>query len=422
VSHPVNPCTIRATPRSQGKARPEGNGAPLARGKTPHWLLGAAPFGRVLAGVLLVLCMGTFSACTLPVKNKTLGFLYSYDSVLRDYKAGHIMEARDEVLHMNKSRPDYANARALLKKKIEPARLRLLRHYANAAKRAEKAGTWFRAKTLYAQAANFSISNATLLKKARSMDLRMRQARMDKLIIQRRKEDAQLLNSLNQYDTPKGLSPTDAAFSRQRDKLEHWMLFRARKAYFAAKREMRKGYPEVAYVEIESFRRLRHDSRNGRILMEKIRKVLPKGLRIPPFDKSIVKVRPAATPKTITAAAIRELVKKREWMKARRYTVIYRREGGKHSDRFMRTIEKNIDRQAASAFKAGRIAFRLEKLDKAVQHWQRAVTLRPDNTEYVHSLNRALQLQERLRILRSEADTGNSHEKTLGKKAKTPSE
>jgi len=373
-------------------------------------------------GLLLVLCMGAFSACALPVRTQTLGFLYGYDSVLRDYKAGHIMEARDTVLHMDKSRPDYANAKVLLKKKIEPARLRLLRHYVNAAKLAEKAGTWFRAKALYAQAANFSINNTALLKKAHSMDLRMRQARMDKLIIQRRKEDTQLLNSLNQYDTPKGLSPKDASFSRQRDKLEYWTLFRARKAYFAAKRELRKGYPEVAYVEIESFRRLRHDSHKGRILMEKIRKALPKGLRIPPFDKSIVKTRPAVIPKTITTAAIRELVKKREWMRAKRYTIIYRREGGKHSDRFLQIIEKNMSREASAAFKAGRIAFRLEKLDKAVEHWQRAVTLRPDNTEYVHNLRRALRLQERLRILRSEADTGNNHEKIPVEKIMIPPE
>ncbi len=367
-------------------------------------------------GLLLVLCMGTFSACTLSVKSRTLAFLYGYESVLRDYKAGRIMEARDTVSHMDKSRPDYANARALLKEKIEPARLRLLRHYVNAANRAEEAGTWSRAKALYAQAASFSISNAALLKKARSMDLRMRQIRMDKLIIQRRKEDEQLLNSLNQYDAPKGLPPQDAPFSRQREKMKDWMLSRARDAYLAAKREMREGYPEVAYVEIESFNRLQPDSDKGKTLMGEVKKALPKDLHVRPVDQPMAKRRPVTTPKTVSAAAIRKLIKNDEWLKAKRYVVVYQREGGKHADRFLRTIEKNLDRQAASAFKAGRIAFRLEHLDQAVEHWRQAVALRPGNTEYAHSLRRAQQLQERLRILRSKADTDNNHEKTLGKK------
>jgi tetratricopeptide (TPR) repeat protein len=114
-------------------------------------------------------------------------------------------------------------------------------------------------------------------------------------------------------------------------------------------------------------------------------------------------------------------VKKREWMKAKRYAVIYRREGGKHSNRFLQIIEKNMLREAATAFKAGSIAFRLEHLDQAVEHWRQAVALRPENMEYAHSLNRALQLQERLRILRSEADTANNHEETSPRKVITPS-
>jgi len=378
---------------------------------------------RLLAirGWVMILCLSFFSACTLSaVKISPMSFLYGYESALRDYKAGRIMEARNTVLHMDKSRLGYADARALLKKKIDPARLRLLRHYVRAAKRAEKSKTWFRAKALYEQAASFSISNAALLKKAHSMDLHMRQVRMDKLIIQRRKEDAQLLNSLTQYDAPKGLPPQDAPFSRQREKIKDWVLSRARDARLAAKREMRKGYPEVAYVEIESFNRLRPDSGKGKALMGEIRKSLPKNLHIRPVDQPLAEISHATTPKTVGTAAIRKLINNGEWLKAKRYAVVYQREGGKHADRFLKTIEKNMDRQAASAFKAGRIAFRLEHLDQAVEHWRQAVTLRPGNTEYTHSLNRALQLQERLRILRSEADAGSAHEETPDKKAIIP--
>jgi len=365
-------------------------------------------------GLMLLLCLVAFSACSLSLKTQTTGFLYGYKSVLRDYKAGRIMEARNTVLHMDKSRPDYADARALLRKRIEPARLRLLRHYVGAANRAEKAGTWFRAKALYDQAASFSISNAALLKKAHGMDLRMRQIRMNKLIIQRRKEDALLLNSANQYDAPKGLSPNDEVFFRQRQRLGNRLRYRARSAYLAAKRAMREGFPEVAYVEIESFRRLRPDAVNGKILMKEIRKTLPGNLRIPPIDQPIAKTPPPAS-KHATAKVLQKLMNKGEWLKARRYAIVYRRKDGKGANRFLRTIKKNLDRKAAAAFKAGRIAFRLERLDQAVEHWRRAVELRPDNTEYTHSLNRALQLQERLRILRSAADTETGTKKIPSK-------
>lgn len=379
---------------------------------------------RLLAmrGWVMLLCLSSFSACTLSaIKISPMSFLYGYESALRDYKAGRIMEARNTVLHMDKSRLDYTDARALLKKKINPARLRLLRHYVRAAKRAEKSEIWFRAKALYEQAASFSISNAALLKRARSMDLRMRQIRMDKLIIQRRKEDAQLLSSLTQYDAPKGLPPQDAPFSRQRERMKDSLLSRAKDANLAAKREIREGYPEVAYVEIESFNRLRPDSAKGKILMREIKKTLPRGLHVQPVAQPIAKISPATTPKTISAATIRKLIKKSEWLKAKRYAVVYQREGGEHADRFLKTIERSMDRQAASAFKAGRIAFRLEHLDQAVEHWRQAVALRPENMEYTHSLDRALQLQERLRILRSEAGTANNHEETPPKKVITPS-
>jgi len=53
VSSLIERHTIRATPRNQGEAQPEANGAPLARDATLHWFLGVAPFGQALAGVRL---------------------------------------------------------------------------------------------------------------------------------------------------------------------------------------------------------------------------------------------------------------------------------------------------------------------------------------------------------------------------------
>jgi len=355
-----------------------------------------------MCGLMLTLCLGFFSACSMSVKNQNPGFLYGYDSVLRNYKAGRIMKARNAVLHMDKARPDYADAKALLRKKINPARRRLLRFYTRAAKRAEKSRIWFRAKALYEQAASFSIHNAALRKKVRILDVRIRQIRMNKLLTQRRREDAQFLNALNHIHAPKGLSPTDKPFARLQTRLENQRLYRARNAWLAAKRELREGYPEAAYVEIESFHRLRPAMKKGDILMSDIRKTLPKGLHIPLNRSATHMMRHGTVPRKVAAEAIRDLIKKGKWLDAKRYAIAYQRQDGKHADRFLKTIEKNMAAQAAAAFKAGRMAFRMEHLDKAVQYWHRAVALRPDNAEYQRSLNRTMQLQERLRILRNE--------------------
>jgi len=279
----------------------------------------------------------------------------------------------------------------------------LLRHYAAAARRAEQAGQWYRAKALYAQAAGFSTRPGKLREKARAMDVRMRQIRMDRLIAIRRKDDARLLALLDRFDVPKGLSPKDAPFRRAREAAEDRVLARARAAWLAAKRELREGYPEVAYVEAESFRRLRPDAEQGKRLLRDIRKALPRGVRIPPVRTTRQPVHRVKPPLTVTAKDIQALIRRGDWIKARRYALIYRREGGKGAERYLAVIEKRMKTEAAQAFKAGSIAFRLEKLDKAVEHWKRAVALAPRNDEYVQSLNRALQLQERLRILREES-------------------
>ena len=354
--------------------------------------------------VAALLCLALLGGCSLSnLRHSAVGFLGSYESALRAYQSGDIMAARKIVLRMDPSRPDYADARKLLKRKIEPARLRLLRHYAAAARRAEKAGQWYRARTLYEQAAGFSTSPKALLDKARRMDVRMRQIRLERLIAIRRKDDAHLLALLDQFDAPKGLSPKDEPFARAREAIEDRVLARARQAWLAAKRALREGYPEVAYVEAESFHRLRPDAEKGKRLLDEVRKALPKGLRIPPMRKAERPTHRIKPPRTVTAKTIRDLIRKGDWLKARRYALIYQREDGKGADRYLAIIEKKMKAEAAQAFKAGRIAFRLEKLDKAVEHWKRAVALQPRNAEYVQSLNRALQMQERLRLLRGES-------------------
>ncbi len=389
----------------------------------------AMPAWRPLA---LLACMALLGGCGLPAfKHAATGFSASYESALRAYQSGDIMAARKIVLRMDPSRPDHADARKLLKQKIEPARLRLLRHYLSAARRAERAGLWYRARTLYERAAGFSTRPKALLDKARRVDVRMRRIRMERLIAIRRKDDAHLLGLLDQFDVPKGLPPGDEPFARAREAIEDRVLARARAAWLAARRALRDGYPEVAYVEAESFHRLRPDARKGKRLLDEARKALPKGLRIPPMRKVRRRTHRVKPPRTVTASAIRELMRKGEWLKARREALIYRREDGKGADHFLAIIGKKIKAEAARAFQAGRVAFRLEQLDKAVEHWKRAVALQPHNAEYAQALNRALQMQERLRLLRgasrgepgsmerveSGRSVGGAHGKGVGKPA-----
>jgi len=119
-----------------------------------------------------------------------LGFLNTYEAALSDYKQGRIMTSRSRILAMDKKRDDYSQAVKLLKRKGEPARLRLLRHYNTKAKAAERAGKWSTAMDLYRPAAHHSTKPASLDKQRERMELKMRQARKDSLLTQRRYEDS----------------------------------------------------------------------------------------------------------------------------------------------------------------------------------------------------------------------------------------
>lgn len=356
---------------------------------------------------LLVLVISSLPACVTWDKAKKGFFLSSYESVLNDYKHGRIMEARKMALRFDKSHPDYRKVRRLLKRRIEPARRRLLAHYTRKAEASESQGKWFRAKQFYEQAINFSPASRKLPAKAAKMGLKIRQQRLDTMIIQRRKEDAAMVAWLNAYETPKGLDPRDKPFLRKSEQSRRLIKDRAKFAYREARQYLRQGYPEVAYVEIESYLRLQPGSSKGKELRQKIRKALPRGLRIPAFSATRPgagqPTKPIDVPKTVSAKDVRELLKKGEWLKARKYAQVYRREGGKGAESLLKEVEARIDKEAEAAFKAGRIAFRLEKLDLAVKHWTKAVRLRPNNPVYIENLRRAQQLMERLRILREEA-------------------
>lgn len=360
-----------------------------------------------------MLVMVLFSGCaglidpSVAGKNPALSFLNSYESALNDFEKGRVMLARERVLAMDKSRDDYPAALKLLKTKIDPARLRLLGHYTTKARLAERAGKWSRAMTFYAQAAGLNTTPKALNDKRDEMELKMRQLRMDRLIEQRREEDSKLLAWLNAYEPPKGVDSLDDAFSRAREHAQDYLEDRASLAYREANRFLDKDLPELAYVEAESYIRLAPDSDRGDRLMADIKEELPKGIRLSSNKRGGTRPslsRRSAVPETVKREQILELIRQDDWVKAKKFALVYRREGGKGADLLLKQIETSTENEAASYFARGRVAFRQEQLQKAIDYWEKAVTLMPEKGEYVSALQRARQLQDQLRVLR---DTGS---------------
>ena len=332
-------------------------------------------------------------------------FLNTYEAALKDFNQGRIMTSRARIMAMDKAREDYSQALKLLKQKVEPARLRLLRHYNTKAKAAERSGRWSQAMELYGQAADHSTLPAPLIQRRNRMELKMRQLRMDSLLVQRRAEDSALLAWQEAYEPPKGLSPKDAVFERAREHAQDMIEDRASLVYREARRYKSKDQPEIAYIEAESYLRLEPDSDRGKQLMVEIKDAMPKGLRIASTKVVRSKLSKRSTlPDSVTLAQVKELVRKGEWIKAKKFALVYRREGGKDADRLLKQIQVNLEKEAASLFTRGRLEFRRERLNEAVRFWEQAVALMPENVEYVDALRRAQQLQERLQVLKSESE------------------
>jgi len=338
-------------------------------------------------------------------KGASFGF-NTYESAKRDFEQGRIMEARARVLAMDKKRDDYADAKRLLDKQIEPARLRLLRHYKALASSAEKNGDWSKAMDLYEQAASFSTEPNALRSNRDDMEMKMRQARLERLLDQRRQLDAAWLAAAEKVDAPKGVDPKDEVVERERRLFADALENRADDAYDEAGRYLRKGLPEVAYVEAESHLRLQPDSERGKKLMAEIQSAMPKAISVPAMKSSPVRTKTVSPvlPKSVTEAQIRELMDKGDWIAAKKYALVYRREGGKDAPSLLKQIQDQLEAKAAEHYNRGRFEFRREHLQAAIDEWSKAVALVPENPEYVESLRRAQQLQDRLKLLR---DTGS---------------
>ncbi|MDQ6954564.1 MAG: hypothetical protein Q9M20_03885 [Mariprofundaceae bacterium] len=334
-------------------------------------------------------------------KASSLAFLNSYDMALQDYQAGKIMEARARVLAMDAKRENYKRAQTLLKNNIDPARIRLLRHYKAKAKKAAKKRQWSKAIDFYQQTAEFSAKPEIFLTYAKSIHLKMRQTRISALLKQRRIEDKAWQIWARSYKPPRGISNSDVVFSRMQNFIKDDLEERSNRAYREARRYLNKSMPDVAYIEIESYLRWHPESEKGQRLLTDIREAMPKGLVLKSTKlKATAQKTHSKTKKQIRKSDISRLMKAGEWLKAKDAALSYQRYAGNNADKLLKSIRIGLTKAAASLFTQGSVAFRKEHIDEAVKLWEQSVIMQPDNSEYLDALLRATQLQERLHLLR----------------------
>jgi len=355
--------------------------------------------GHYAAMLLLLLASGCTGLKVSP-EWSSLGFMRGYEAALHDFNSGRVMEARERVLAMDRKDPDYARAQVLLRKRIEPARKRLLETYSKRASQAEKDRRWVEAMRNYEQAASFAIKPDLLRKKSRQMAMEMRQHRFELLLQQRRNEDQAMLAALEALESPRGLDPQDPLMATERERRLDVLEDRARQAYRDADRYLNNELPEIAYVAIESYLRLVPDSERGQKLKARILKAMPAGITIPSNTHSVQARKRLAVHKHVTRKEIEALIRQKRYTDARMAALVYRRNGGKDGDKLLKSIEQLMDREAASYYAMGKKMFQQERLDQAIRYWRKAVAFRPDQNEYVDALRRAELLKERLGMLR----------------------
>ena len=364
----------------------------------------------LIAGLLLL----PLASCTTNGKSfdtsVSFAMINSYAGIKRDFEAGRIMKARSGVLELKKNHRDYAAAYKLLKQKIEPARRRIFVHYLRIAKAYEKQEVWYKAMEAYAKAKAVTIKPDLMEKKRVEMELNMRQLRLDRLLAQRRNEDAVWVQHLAAYNPPKGVDPQDEAFRRQQKSFNDFLVERADIAFDEAKRYLRNEQPEIAYIEIESHLRLQPDSENGMKLLTEIRGQLPKELEFSKLDSEKSKprqpgIKSVSPHQPVTADQIKEAIRKNRLLEAKQMLNSYRRSGGAGANRLSGQLNKRISTRAGNLFGSGSYAFRHEQLDEAIKYWSEAVALMPGRPDYANALHRARQLKERLNLLRKQKDS-----------------
>jgi len=372
-------------------------------------------------GVLLVVV--TLSACA-SIPSLTQGqagkeamsqtsekFKVNVAKIQAAFASGKVMQAYTWAKSMKHDDVDYAKSQKFLKQVINPARLRLLRHYKAIAKRAERQKKWYQALFNYKQAAEFSAKPEVFDSNIQSMGRHIQQNRLDILLAQRRLEDHAWLQGMQAYALSRDMGEHDAILSAFSIKFHQELDHRIEQAYIDAAAYAKQQQWVPAYVLAESHLRLLPDSARGEALMVEVRKNWPAWLKTSkkPKHQAYKRERKVVTPIAkkhveviLSKDEILALLQQKKWSQAQDAAYVYRKHQGESAEAFFKQVETQVKAEADTLFQAGSLAFRHEHIDQAVHLWGRAVELDPQNERYLDALQRAVVLQDRLHLLRQD--------------------
>jgi len=362
--------------------------------------------GIILSVLLLSGCAGKHTFDEFRV---SVGLLSPYNAALKDFKHGEMMLARQRLLSVKKDDEDYKKSRQFLNDKVEPARLKLLRYYAQKGKSEEKLKHWARAEEAFKTAATLSRSPKALLKYEQNMNIKVRQLRAEALFKLRFKEDKARLQWKDDYNPPMGLLGDDVGFSYVREHVSDVTETYMDETWKLAQKFKKLGLPELAWVYADSYLRLNPDAEDVLAFKVNMANQVPKALRLPhgSANKKIKVTKSARSSKRkvvshnkVTKEEVEKLIKNQKWAEAKKAAQSLRRQGNSAADGLLQSIDKTTEKLAEKSYEKGNIAFRKEQIDRAVVFWKQAVELKPHKQLYVDSLERGQKVQERLSVLK----------------------
>ena len=351
---------------------------------------------RNIVYVMLVLFLSACAGKSGHDLQVSLGLVSAYDAAQTEFHQGLVMEARERLRAIPEDDNDYVQAQTFLKSEVEPARLKLLRYYARKGKAEERKRNWAKAEEAYRMAVELSRQPKALLAYQKNMNLKVRQLRFDTLYAQRKQEDTAWLKWKDAYIPPKGLFGDDEAFRLADEDVNQELKLHIDKTWVLAGIYEKKDVPELAWLYADSYLRMVSDDKKAQDLKNAMATALPKGFKLFKSKPEVVKAKTMKPPKNqVSVEEVKLLMKQGSWLEAKKKALQLRKRGNAEADNLLESIDVNISTMADKAYKDGNLAFRSEKINKAVQFWQRAVDFEPNEQTYVDSLRRGKQIQER---------------------------
>ncbi len=333
----------------------------------------------------------------------SLGLVSAYDTAKTAFHQGLIMESRERLLTVGKGDEDYKKAQEFLQKEVEPARLKLLRYYAQKGKAEEKEKNWAKAEEAYRMGAELSQQPKALITYQKRMNLKVRQVRFNDLYQKKKAEDEAWLKGQQSYVPPKGLYGDDEAFALARLNLTKGFDLHTTQTWSLAQTYEKKNMPELVWLYADSYLRLSPGDKKAQDLKNAMKNAVPRTFRLPKEKTSVSKTKVTKVVETPPdSKQVKALMKQGKWLEAKFEALNLRKQGNQEVDKLLEDIDKNIVELAEDAYQKGNLAFRLEKINDAVIFWQRAVDLKPNEQTYMDSLRRGKQIQERLKALKEE--------------------